>query len=157
MPVARAKAARIQGNAPIARSLLRPLLRGYEAVHLKMQRRQAALAERVERYAFMEMHTEDIVMRLDAKGIVKHVSHSVQPRELMHVNYVRNVESVLKDTGVSPSSIVLEVTETAVMEDIDKAQATLNHLRSLGFRLALDDFGTGYSSISMPRPCPSTS
>ena len=125
MPVVRAKTARIQGNAPIARSLLRPLLRGYEAVHLKMQRR--------------------------------HVSHSVQPRELMHVNYVRNVESVLKDTGVSPSSIVLEVTETAVMEDIDNAQATLNHLRSLGFRLALDDFGTGYSSISMPRPCPSTS
>src|SRR5206468_10711782 len=104
--------------------------------------------------AFMEMHTEDIVMRLDAKGIVKHVSHSVQPRELMHVNYVRNVESVLKDTGVSPSSIVLEVTETAVMEDIDKAQATLNHLRSLGFRLALDDFGTGYSSISMLKALP---
>jgi EAL domain-containing protein (putative c-di-GMP-specific phosphodiesterase class I) len=40
------------------------------------------------------------------------------------------------------------------MEDVEKAAATLNHLRSLGFRLALDDFGTGYSSISMLKSLP---
>src|SRR5262249_23010625 len=57
-------------------------------------------------------------------------------------------------TGVSPSSILLEVTETAVMEDVDKARATLNRLKALGFRLALDDFGTGYSSISMLKDLP---
>ena len=49
---------------------------------------------------------------------------------------------------------MLEVTESAVMEDVEKAKATLNHLRSLGFRLALDDFGTGYSSISMLKTLP---
>jgi EAL domain-containing protein (putative c-di-GMP-specific phosphodiesterase class I) len=92
--------------------------------------------------------------RLEEAGMPTAISVNVSPRELMHVNYVRNVEKVLQDTGVSPSSIVLEVTETAVMEDVDKAQATLNHLKSLGFRLALDDFGTGYSSISMLKALP---
>jgi len=92
--------------------------------------------------------------RLEEAGMATAISVNVSPRELMHVNYVRNVEAVLEDTGVSPSSIVLEVTETAVMEDVEKAQATLNHLKSLGFRLALDDFGTGYSSISMLKALP---
>jgi len=82
------------------------------------------------------------------------ISVNVSPRQLLHVNFVRSVETVLEHTGVSPSSIVLEVTESAVMEDVEKAKATLNHLRSLGFRLALDDFGTGYSSISMLKALP---
>ena len=92
--------------------------------------------------------------RLEEAGTPSAVSVNVSPRQLMHVNYVHSVETVLQDTGVSPSSIVLEVTESAVMEDIEKAKATLIHLRSLGFRLALDDFGSGYSSISMLKTLP---
>jgi diguanylate cyclase (GGDEF)-like protein len=92
--------------------------------------------------------------RLEEAGSPTAVSVNVSPRQLMHVNYVRSVETVLEHTGVSPSSIVLEVTESAVMEDLEKAKATLHHLRSLGFRLALDDFGTGYSSISMLKTLP---
>jgi predicted signal transduction protein with EAL and GGDEF domain len=92
--------------------------------------------------------------RLEEAGTPAAISVNVSPRQLMHVNYVRSVETVLENTGVSPSSIVLEVTESAVMEDIEKAKAVLHHLRSLGFRLALDDFGTGYSSISMLKTLP---
>jgi diguanylate cyclase (GGDEF)-like protein/PAS domain S-box-containing protein len=92
--------------------------------------------------------------RLEEAGTPSAISVNVSPRQLMHVNYVHSVETVLEHTGVSPSSIVLEVTESAVMEDIEKAKATLNHLRSLGFRLALDDFGSGYSSISMLKTLP---
>ncbi len=92
--------------------------------------------------------------RLEEAGVPTQVSVNVSPRQLMHVNYVRSVETVLEHTGVSPSSIVLEVTESAVMEDVEKAKAVLQHLRSLGFRLALDDFGTGYSSISMLKTLP---
>jgi len=73
-----------RGRLPLPQSvheqmppMLRPLLAGYEAVHVEMQRRQAALAERVDRYAFMEMHTEDILMQVDAQGIVKYVSPAV--------------------------------------------------------------------------------
>jgi diguanylate cyclase (GGDEF)-like protein/PAS domain S-box-containing protein len=92
--------------------------------------------------------------RLEEAGMPSSVSVNVSPRQLLHVNYVRGVESVLEATGVSPSTIVLEVTESAVMEDVEKAAATLRHLRALGFRLALDDFGTGYSSISMLKTLP---
>ncbi|HJV64027.1 MAG TPA: EAL domain-containing protein [Albitalea sp.] len=92
--------------------------------------------------------------RLEEAGTPSAISVNVSPRQLMHVNYVQSVETVLEHTGVSPSSIVLEVTESAVMEDVEKAKATLNHLRKLGFRLALDDFGTGYSSISMLKTLP---
>jgi diguanylate cyclase (GGDEF)-like protein/PAS domain S-box-containing protein len=94
------------------------------------------------------------VRRLEEAGTPAPVSVNVSPRQLMHVNYVRSVETVLEHTGVSPSSIVLEVTESAVMEDAEKAKAVLQHLRSLGFRLALDDFGTGYSSIWMLKSLP---
>ncbi|HUG21332.1 putative bifunctional diguanylate cyclase/phosphodiesterase [Piscinibacter sp.] len=92
--------------------------------------------------------------RLEEGGRPTPISVNVSPRQLLHVNFARSVETVLEQTGVSPSSIVLEVTESAVMEDVEKAKATLNHLRSLGFRLALDDFGTGYSSISMLKALP---
>lgn len=92
--------------------------------------------------------------RLDEGGTPCGISVNVSPRQLMHVNFVRDVESVLEDTGVSPSSILLEVTESAVMEDMAKAKSTLLHLRSLGFRLALDDFGTGHSSISLLHQLP---
>jgi diguanylate cyclase len=92
--------------------------------------------------------------RLEEAGTPTAISVNVSPRQLMHVNYVQSVETVMQATGVSPSSIVLEVTESGVMEDVEKAKSTLNHLRSLGFRLALDDFGTGYSSISMLKTLP---
>jgi diguanylate cyclase (GGDEF)-like protein/PAS domain S-box-containing protein len=92
--------------------------------------------------------------RLEEAGTPAAISVNVSPRQLMHVNFVRSVEEVLEHTGVSPSAIVLEVTESGVMEDLDKAKATLQHLRSLGFTLALDDFGTGYSSISMLQALP---
>jgi diguanylate cyclase (GGDEF)-like protein len=92
--------------------------------------------------------------RLEEAGTPTAISVNVSPRQLLHVNFVRSVETVLAHTGVSPSTIVLEVTESAVMEDVPKAKATLNHLRTLGFRLALDDFGTGYSSISMLKSLP---
>lgn len=89
------------------------------------------------------------VRRLEESGLPSTISVNVSPRQLMHVDFVRHVERVLEDTGVSPSSIVLEVTESAVMEDLGRATATLTHMRALGFRLALDDFGTGYSSIAL--------
>ena len=48
---------------------------------------------------------------------------------------------------IDPGCLEIEVTETAVIADHDRAQATLNRLRSLGIAVALDDFGTGYSSL----------
>lgn len=61
---------------------------------------------------------------------------------------VETVESVLKETRLAPHRLGLEITESALMEDVESALATLAALKKLGVTLLVDDFGTGYSSLS---------
>jgi EAL domain-containing protein (putative c-di-GMP-specific phosphodiesterase class I) len=65
-----------------------------------------------------------------------------------------DVAAVLKDVKTIPSMLELEVTETAIMDDIELAVSTLNELKKLGIRTAIDDFGTGHSSLSYLRKLP---
>jgi EAL domain-containing protein (putative c-di-GMP-specific phosphodiesterase class I) len=61
---------------------------------------------------------------------------------------------VLEATGIDPSSLILELTESALMQDVDATLTRLKLLKALGVRLAIDDFGTGYSSLSHLRQLP---
>lgn len=61
---------------------------------------------------------------------------------------IEKVASILHETNLAPSSLKLEITESAVMENVDTATRMLKELRDLGVQLAMDDFGTGYSSLS---------
>jgi EAL domain-containing protein (putative c-di-GMP-specific phosphodiesterase class I) len=58
------------------------------------------------------------------------------------------VADVLKETGLSPSRLELEITENLLIDDTDEVLDSLNRLRQLGVSIAMDDFGTGYSSLS---------
>lgn len=58
------------------------------------------------------------------------------------------IEALLRDTGVPPENLELEITETSIMSDPQRVIRTLNHIRQLGVRFAIDDFGTGYSSFA---------
>lgn len=62
--------------------------------------------------------------------------------------------SVVTQSGIKPSRIDFEITETAVMDNLAQASQALNALRTLGARISLDDFGTGYSSLSSIRELP---
>jgi EAL domain-containing protein (putative c-di-GMP-specific phosphodiesterase class I) len=64
---------------------------------------------------------------------------------------------MLVEEGVKPTSIVLEVTETALMEDAATSSSVLGELRDAGFGIAIDDFGTGYSSLAYLKQLPATS
>lgn len=64
------------------------------------------------------------------------------------------VQKVLKDTGLQPHNLELEVTESVFMDDIEHTIETLKSLHSMGVELAIDDFGTGYSSLSYLRQFP---
>jgi diguanylate cyclase (GGDEF)-like protein len=80
-----------------------------------------------------------------AGGLV--MSVNVSPRQLVTDGLVDQVAAVLRDTGIDPGRLCLEVTESAVIADPDAALASLHALKQLGVRLAIDDFGTGYSSL----------
>ena len=67
---------------------------------------------------------------------------------------VDEVRSALEISGIPPSSLVLELTESVMMQDVDLAILRLEELRGLGVRLAIDDFGTGYSSLNYIRHFP---
>jgi len=64
------------------------------------------------------------------------------------------VDDVLRRHGLDAPLLTLEITETAIMEDVVKGIAVLNHLKSLGLMLAIDDFGTGYSSMAYLQQLP---
>ncbi|MBA3233976.1 MAG: EAL domain-containing protein [Propionibacteriales bacterium] len=79
---------------------------------------------------------------------------NVSARQLMTSDFSATVASVLSNTGMDPTALVLEMTEYILMEDSERAMEALSGLKELGIRLALDDFGTGYSSLSYLRWLP---
>jgi len=76
------------------------------------------------------------------------VSVNISAVELRAKDFVAGVRAVLKETGLSPSCLELELTETFLMEDSDCTGEVLDALKGMGVQLALDDFGTGYSSLT---------
>jgi diguanylate cyclase (GGDEF)-like protein/PAS domain S-box-containing protein len=75
------------------------------------------------------------------------VAVNLSPRQFVQSELVADVRHILEDTGLAPESLELEITESMVMENPDRAAAILHELRAVGVKLAIDDFGTGYSSL----------
>ena len=84
--------------------------------------------------------------RADGKPLI--IAVNVSGRQLQQEGFVEDVASVLSETGLDPAWLVLEVTESVMMINVDSMVSVLNDLKALGLRLAIDDFGTGYSSLS---------
>ncbi|EDZ61302.1 diguanylate cyclase/phosphodiesterase with PAS/PAC sensor(s) [Sulfurimonas gotlandica GD1] len=82
------------------------------------------------------------------KGYNLSISVNVSANQLRHQNITRLIDSTLKETGFTADKLVIELTESAVMQREEEAVAMLHAIRAKGIRLAIDDFGTGYSSYS---------
>jgi EAL domain-containing protein (putative c-di-GMP-specific phosphodiesterase class I) len=76
------------------------------------------------------------------------MSVNVSARQFQDASIIEDVESALRATGLDPGSLILELTETAMVENFDDALATLHKLKWMSVQLAMDDFGTGYSSLT---------
>jgi diguanylate cyclase (GGDEF)-like protein/PAS domain S-box-containing protein len=76
------------------------------------------------------------------------VSVNVSPLRFRHPGFVEELKEALAETGLDPARLVLEITESALVEDVEKVVERLDELKALGVQLAIDDFGTGYSSLS---------
>lgn len=82
-------------------------------------------------------------------GMNLDVSLNVSALQFQRADFIEQIRELIDATGISPGSLVVELTETAVMENLADAAHILQQLRMMGIRIALDDFGTGYSSLSI--------
>ena len=82
------------------------------------------------------------------------VSVNLSPRQFMQENLVQNITNILQETGLPPSRLELEITESTLMRNPEKAIQILAELNALGIGISIDDFGTGYSSLSYLKRLP---
>jgi predicted signal transduction protein with EAL and GGDEF domain len=82
------------------------------------------------------------------------IAVNVSAVQLHNANFPRLLHEILLHTGLSPQRLELEITETALIRDLNRALSTLRQVKTLGVRIAMDDFGTGYSSLSNLRAFP---
>ncbi|MBE9040812.1 EAL domain-containing protein, partial [Oscillatoriales cyanobacterium LEGE 11467] len=82
------------------------------------------------------------------------MSVNLSVRQFQHPHIVSDIATILKETGLDPQFLELEVTETTLMQNIEMARPILIGLQEMGIHLALDDFGTGYSSLGYLKQLP---
>ncbi len=76
------------------------------------------------------------------------LSINISVRHLMRNDFEKEIKTQLAESGISPDRLEIEITESIMIESIDKAMDSLEDLRKMGVQIAIDDFGTGYSSLS---------
>jgi EAL domain-containing protein (putative c-di-GMP-specific phosphodiesterase class I)/ActR/RegA family two-component response regulator len=89
-----------------------------------------------------------------AEGLKIQVSVNMSARTLINLEFPEQLLSKVKEQGLEPSQVVIEVTESSVMDELARSLDILTRLRMKGFQLSIDDFGTGYSSMSQLQKIP---
>lgn len=87
-------------------------------------------------------------------GYSVNVSVNVSPRQLLNKNFLQTIINALHDSGLPPRLLILEITESAIVNDMERVGNILTKIRELDILIALDDFGTGYSSLTLLRELP---
>lgn len=82
------------------------------------------------------------------------VAVNLSPKQFRHQDLAQVVATVLEETGLEPHYLELEITETAIMDNVDVAINKLNDIKKMGVEISVDDFGTGYTSISYLKQFP---
>lgn len=102
----------------------------------------------------LEQSCRDLA-RLDQSGRSElKISVNVSVRQLRKGNFHETVSRVLASSGVKPDRLILEITESMMMDNLQEGRQALENLEALGVRLAIDDFGTGYSSLTYLQTLP---
>ena len=101
------------------------------------------------------MAARRLAQRLQTPGAAApYVAVNLSPQQLSNPRVVERVDYALQRAGIHPAQLMVEITETTVLHDVQSAVTTLTLLRDRGVRVALDDFGTGYSSLLRLRELP---
>ena len=92
--------------------------------------------------------------RLRDRGLDLKIAVNLSTKDLMDLRLAEKLERTLSRSGLDPASLSLEITESAMMDDPQRALATLQRLDAMGHALSIDDFGTGYSSLAYLKTLP---
>lgn len=107
---------------------------------------ESGLIFRMDEWVIFEALQQVRRWQLEGIGLTS-ISVNINVRHLGQESLTRTVSRALEATRLDPSTLTLELTESEVMQDVERSLEALNALRGMGVRLALDDFGTGYSSL----------
>lgn len=115
---------------------------------------KSGLIVRLGRWVLRQACTDAAAWPLDADGHAPMVRVNVSLRQFEDPALAGDVEAALQASGLEPSRLCLELTETAMLRDSASVARTLQRLRGLGVRIALDDFGIGYCSLAYLKQLP---
>jgi len=85
---------------------------------------------------------------------LKTISINISAVQIYQETFLEDIVSIIQEIGISPQSIVLEITETYIMKDVNHSMRILNAFKAVGFNISIDDFGTGYSSLGYLKKFP---
>ncbi|XHS79082.1 putative bifunctional diguanylate cyclase/phosphodiesterase [Burkholderiaceae bacterium UC74_6] len=88
------------------------------------------------------------------EGLHLRISVNLSTRDLMDVQLPQMINEVVQKAGITADALCLEITESSIMDDPQRALNTLQQISALGFKLSIDDFGTGYSSLAYLKRLP---
>src|SRR4051794_7909396 len=83
-----------------------------------------------------------------------HMAVNLSAKQLARAEIIDDIRGIVSETGLDPSTLIIEITESVMMADMELSIARLTELKSLGVQIAIDDFGTGYSSLNYVRRFP---
>jgi diguanylate cyclase (GGDEF)-like protein/PAS domain S-box-containing protein len=116
---------------------------------------ESGLIVPIGRWVLQEACRAAVSWRSPNAGVpVPCVSVNVSPTRFRHPGFVEELTEVLRETGLEPERLVLEITESALVENLGMVVERLRQLKDLGVQIAIDDFGTGYSSLSYLKDLP---
>ena len=113
---------------------------------------EMGLIEAIGDWVLEEICRQDARWRAD--GLTLDIAFNLSPRQLWQPELVTQIISPILDSGLDPTRLTVEITESATMTDPERTREILTALHDRGLRLAIDDFGTGYSSLSRLRHMP---
>jgi diguanylate cyclase (GGDEF)-like protein/PAS domain S-box-containing protein len=113
---------------------------------------EMGLIEAIGDWVIEEICRQDAIWR--AEGLTIDIGFNLSPRQLWQADLVAKIVEPLIASGIDPTRVTVEITESTAMTDPDRTLGILTAIHDSGVRLALDDFGTGYSSLARLRHMP---
>jgi diguanylate cyclase (GGDEF)-like protein len=149
-PIFALQSSRIEGVEALVRWIhpRRGLLAAEDFIHLA---EESGLILSIGDWAIEKALTSAMAWRTALAPAEPILSVNLSALQFQQPDLLSRIAAMLRKTGLDPRTLEIEITESAMIQDLDRAIATMRALRDCGVRLAIDDFGTGYSSLSYLR------